>query len=100
MIGDAHGERAVEREHAGRQARENDREPRALALHGLLAARGLLVRAPQTLGHVVEGVHQEAHLVARRQRQARVEVALADRARAGDQVLHGRVRRCAEKIAP
>jgi hypothetical protein len=49
---------------------------------------GFGVRAPQALGHVVEGVHQEPHLVARGQRQARPEVALADRARALDEVLH------------
>ena len=60
----------------------------ALALDGLLAVRGFLARAPQALGHVVEGVHQEAHLVARGQRQARAEIALADRARARDQILH------------
>ena len=60
----------------------------ALALHRLLAVRRLRARAPQPLGHVVEGVHQKAHLVARGQRQARGEVALADRARALDEVLH------------
>ena len=88
LVGDAHRQRAVDRQHAGRQARQDDRQALALALHRLLAVRRLVARAPQALGHVVEGVHQEAHLVARGQRQARAEVALADRARARDQVLH------------
>ena len=88
LVRRAHGHRAIDREHAGRQARQDDGEARALALHRLLAVRGLGARAPQPLGHVVEGVHQEAHLVARGQRQARGEVALAHRARALDQVLH------------
>ncbi len=73
---------------------------RALALHRLLAARGLFAGATQALRHVVERMHEEAHLVARRQRQARTEVALTDRARAGDEVLHGAGQRCAKKMAP
>ena len=80
---------AIDAEHAGRQAREKNRETRALALHGLLAARRFFARAAQALGHVVERMHEEAHLVARRQRQARAEIALADGARAGDEILHG-----------
>ena len=88
LVGGAHGEGAVDGQHAGGQARQDDRQARALALHCLLAVRGLGARAAQALGHVVEGVHQEAHFVARGQRQARGEVALADRARALDQVLH------------
>ena len=70
-----------------RRERITARRSRSL-LDRLAAQRGLLAGAPQALGHVVERMHQEAHLVARGQRQPRAEVALADRARAGDQVLH------------
>ena len=68
--------------------RENDREIGALGLDRLLAAPRLFARARQPLGHVVERMHQDAHLVVRGERQAHVEIALRDRARAGDQILN------------
>ncbi len=87
LIGGAHRQIRRERDHARRQARQDHRQSRAFRLHGLLAAASLLARPGQTLGHVVERGHQKAELVARRQRQLRVVVALGHRAGAGDQVL-------------
>jgi hypothetical protein len=88
VVGAAQHQVAADGDDAGSQARQDDRQPLAFSFHRRLAARGLLARAAQPLGHVVERMHQEAHLVARRQRQARAEVALADRAGTRDQVLH------------
>src|SRR5206468_11742163 len=45
--------------------------------------------AAQPLRHVVEGVQQKSHLIARGQRQAGAKIALADRAGALDEVLDG-----------
>ena len=82
-----HAQVWLEGHDSGREAREDDRQVGTLGLRRLLRALLVLACAPQPLGHVVERVHQEAHLVVRRERQARVEVALRDGARALDQVL-------------
>jgi len=68
LVGGAHHHAAVDGEHAGREARQDDGEALALALHRLLAVGRLGARPPQPLGHVVEGVHQETHLIARGER--------------------------------
>ena len=47
LIGGAHLQIRLERHHAGRQARENHRESRALGLDRLLAAARFLARPPQ-----------------------------------------------------
>ena len=86
-VGGAHAQVGLERDHARGQSRQDDREIGALGFGGLLRELLVLPRPAQPLGHVVERVHQEAHLVVRGERQARVEVALRDRARALHQVL-------------
>jgi hypothetical protein len=83
----AHAQIGLERDHARRQAREDHREVRALGLGILLGAPLRLACAAQTLGHVVERVHEKAHLVVRRQWQPRVEIALGDGPGALDEVL-------------
>ena len=88
LVRGAHREIRRQRDDAGRKPRQDDRESRALGLHRLLAAPGLLARAAEPLGHVVEGGDEESELVARGQRKLRVVVAFGHRAGAGDQVLH------------
>ena len=70
-----------------RRARITARFARSLSTACWLARR-FLARAREPLRHVVERVHEKAHLVARRERHARVEVAVGDRARAGDEILN------------
>ena len=87
LVRGAHGAIGLQRNDAGRQAREDDCEVGALGLDRVLTAPRLLARTRQPLRHVVERMHQDAHLVVRGERQAHVEVALRDRARAGHEIL-------------
>ena len=80
----------VDRDHAGRQAREYDLEVCALCLDQGLAEAGFATRRRQALGHVVEGIDEKPDLVARRRRQSRIEITGRNRTRAGDQVLDRR----------
>ena len=75
----AHAQVGLERDHAGGEAREDHGEVRALGLGRLLRADLVRAGAAQPLGHVVEGMDEEAHLIVRRERQSRVEVALGHR---------------------
>ena len=49
LVRRAHRQVRFQRHHPGRQARQDDRETRPLRLHRLLAAAGLLARAPHRL---------------------------------------------------
>ena len=88
LIRGAHRQIRLQRDDAGRQPRQDHGQSRPFRLDGLLAAPRLLARPREALGHVVEGGHQETELIARRQRQLGVVVALRHRAGAGDEVLH------------
>jgi hypothetical protein len=87
-IGGPHDHVAIDGQHSGREPRQDDREPLALSLDRLLALGRLGTGAPEFLGHVVEGVHEKAHLIARRQGQTCAEIAFADGARSLDEILH------------
>src|SRR5690606_15596495 len=78
----------LERDDAGRQARQDDLEAAARALDLLLARAGRLASVGEALLHVVERVDQEADLVAGRHRQARIEVAARDGPRALHELLY------------
>jgi len=86
-IGRAHGQVRLERHDARGEARENDGEVGPLGLGGLLRPHLGFAGPPQSLRHVVEGVHEEAHLVMRGERQPGVEVAFCNRAGALHEVL-------------
>ena len=88
MIRHAHRQHPVHRDDPGRQTRENDRQPLALALHRLLTMRGLLAGPPQTFRHVVKGVHEKAHLIPRREWQPSPEIAFAHCTGSRDEILH------------
>ncbi len=64
MIRHAHRQHPIHGDNTCRQPRENDRQPLALALHRLLAVRGLFARTSQAFRHVVKGVHEKAHFIA------------------------------------
>ncbi len=78
----------LERDDAGRQAREDHLELAPLALDLLLARARFLARLREPLSHVVERVDEEADLVAGRRRHSRREVAARDGARALHQQLN------------
>jgi hypothetical protein len=88
VVRDADAEVRLQRDDAAREAREHDRERRALGLGRRTVTLSLLARAGELLRHVVERGDEVADLVVRRALDARVEVALRDGPRAGDQVLH------------
>ncbi len=90
LVGVANGQVGLERQHACREARQDDFEVGAFRLHERLAQGRLAARRRKSLRHVVERADQEPDFVTRRRRQARVEVAHGDGARAGDEVLDRR----------
>ena len=71
----------IDRDDTRRQPREDHLEVGALRLDERLAQARLTTRGGESLGHVIERVDQEADLVARWRRQARIEVAFAATAR-------------------
>jgi len=87
LVRRADPEVGLKRDHARGEPREHDREIGPLGLRHLLCCCWSSRATTQALGHVVEGVHEEAHLVVRGERQPRVEVALGDGARALHEVL-------------
>jgi hypothetical protein len=89
MIDGADGAIQLQRYHPGGQPRQNDGEIGAFSFHCLLATRGVLTRTGQPLGHVIEGMHQDAHLVVGGEWQAHIEVAFGDCTNAGHQILDG-----------
>jgi len=87
LVGGADPQVGLERDHARGEPCQNDGEIGALGLRRLLGLLLVLAGAAQPLGHVVERMHQETHLVVRGERQSRVEVALRDGAGAFHEVL-------------
>src|SRR5688572_19571136 len=78
MVGRSDSKIGLQRHDPRRQAREDDLELAPLALDLLLALASVLAGASEPLRHVVEGVHEETDLVARRRGYARGEVAARD----------------------
>ena len=90
VIGGPDPKIGLERHDARRQAREDHLELAPLALDLLLALPRVLAGSREPLRHVVERMHEEADLVARRRRHARREIAARDGSRALHQQLDRR----------